>query len=466
MTSWLISNMIWASAAMLLVLAIRRPFAALFGAGPAYALWLVPALRLVMPPLPGLRAVELPDLIPPPTVILIAEDLAAPVPPAGGPGQWVPLLLALWAAGAACFLLWQIWTYGRFVRGLRRGARERGSHRGLQLIESEGVDGPISFGLLRRRIVVPADFETRYSPEERLLALDHEAIHHRRLDLWWNHLGLLILALNWFNPVAWFAFRAFRADQELACDAAVAARADTGARHDYARALVKSASRPGLIAACPLNHADQLKRRLKMMKFHKPGRLRMFGGAAAIATLGGLSLAFGSAGQAAQPTPPAPPSAPRADEHDHDEHRVIVHTIRTDEHRERHSSRSERRNSSEGDGARREERRVVSVITTAGGDGRHHPDTIDIEGPDGHRIIAPRECAGQHGRVDVSEGEANNRTRIILCSRGDGEHTPARQAEALQRARARLTEDSDIPVEHRQRVLAAIDREIARLRGQ
>ena len=32
-----------------------------------------------------------------------------------------------------------------------------------------------------------------------------------------------MLALNWFNPVAWLAFRAFRADQELACDAAVAA---------------------------------------------------------------------------------------------------------------------------------------------------------------------------------------------------------------------------------------------------
>ena len=36
---------------MLLVLAIRRPVRRLFGAGPAYALWLVPALRLVVPPL-------------------------------------------------------------------------------------------------------------------------------------------------------------------------------------------------------------------------------------------------------------------------------------------------------------------------------------------------------------------------------------------------------------------------------
>ena len=156
----------------------------------------------------------------------------------------VPLLLALWAAGAAIFLLWQAWTYRRFTQDIAREARDLGRHRGVRLIESDAVDGPISFGLFRRRIVVPADFESRYSPEERLLALDHESIHHRRLDLWWNHLGLLILALNWFNPVAWFAFKAFRADQELACDAAVAARAEPGARHDYARALVNPRADP------------------------------------------------------------------------------------------------------------------------------------------------------------------------------------------------------------------------------
>ncbi len=475
MMDWLLPNMIWASAAMLLVLAIRRPFAALFGAGPAYALWLVPAVRLVMPPLPSLSAVELPTLIPTPTVILIAEDMAAPVPPAGGPGQGVPWLLALWAAGAACFLLWQVWTYRRFVRGLRRGARDLGTHRGVRLIESEGVDGPISFGLLRRRIVVPADFEARYTPEERQLALDHEAIHHRRLDLWWNHLGLLILALNWFNPVAWFAFKAFRADQELACDAAVAARADTDARHDYARALIKSASRPGLIAACPLNHADQLKRRLKMMKFHKPGRLRMLGGAAAIATLGTLSLAFGSADAAAQPAPPAPPAqpsppagaAPRHDDHDHGNERVIVRTIHTREHRDGHGdhARSERRSD---DGGRREDRRVM--VFTHRGDGHgeragQHPTIIERHGHGGRMMVmAPEDCEGAR-RSEVNEGSDTNRTRVIVCSRG-GERSNAQQAEALQRARSRLAGDSDIPAEQRQRVLAAIDREIARLRGQ
>jgi beta-lactamase regulating signal transducer with metallopeptidase domain len=473
MTGWFLSNMIWASAAMLLVLAIRRPFASLFGAGPAYALWLVPALRLVMPPLPSWGVVELPNLIPPPTVILIAEDMAAPVPPAGGPGQWVPLLLAIWAAGAAIFLLWQVWTYQHFVRSLGRDARDLGAHRGVRLIESKAVEGPISLGLFRRRIVVPADFERRYTAGERALALDHEAIHHRRLDLWWNHLGLLILALNWFNPVAWFAFKAFRADQELACDAAVAARADSDARHDYARALVKSASRPGLIAACPLNHADQLKRRLKMMKFHRPGRLRMLGGTAAVAMLGGLSLAFGSAGAAAQPAPPAPPAPPSPPstsaphDGDRDDTRVIVRTIRTEEHGDHHEGASSERHGS-ADGDRHEERRVM-IFTNREGDGHgnrseHLRRMIETHGGDGHMTVMSDADCQDANRSEINEGTDSNRTRVIVCSRGErGERSDAQQAEALQRARARLAEDNQIPAEQRQRVLAAIDREIARL---
>ena len=470
MTGWLVSNMIWATAVMLLILAIRRPFATLFGAGPVYALWLLPAFRLAAPPLPSWGVIELPTLIPPQTVILVAEDMTAPVPPAGGPGQWVPLLLAIWAAGAAAFLFWQFWTYHRFIRSLGGDARDLGNYRGVRLIESRAVDGPISLGLFRRRIVIPADFESRYSPEERALALDHEAVHHRRLDLWWNHLGLFILALNWFNPIAWFAFRAFRADQELACDAAVAARADTEARHDYARALVKSASRPGLIAACPLNHADQLKRRLKMMKFHKPGRLRMLGGAAAIGTLGGLSLAFGSA--AAQPAPPPAPPAPPSSSapHDGDDMQVIVHTVREERG---DGARTERRESR--DGERREERRVTIITRDGDGDhAEHHgPGVVerfqlhrDPEGRPGAMVMGTPDCQDAN-RSEINEGTDDNRTRVIVCTRGrDGQRDPAQQARALQRARARLAEDNQIPAEQRERVLAAIDREIARLRGQ
>lgn len=420
MIAWLVSNMICASATMLLVLAIRRSVARLFGAGPAYALWIVPFLRLVMPPLPAIGA-DLPALLPAPSLILALEATAAPSPPDGGPGQWVPFLLAIWAGGAAVFLVWQWRAYRDFLTRLSLSSRSLGGHRGLPLLESAAVEGPVALGLLDRRIVVPADFASRYSAEEQRLALDHETIHHRRGDIWCNLVALAVLALNWFNPVAWIAFRAFRADQELACDAAVAADAGSDARHDYASALIKSASHHGMIAACPLNHADQLKRRLRMMKNHDRSRLRMFGGAAAVAVLAAASATLGSPGLA----------------HPH----------------------------AEGDGERRSERIIIMNHKAEGGEHRAHGDRSHRmrirRGADGH-LVAP-DCDGGQA-TNVEDGSGNERTRIVLCSRGNA--SPAERAERLQRARERLAGETELSAETRARITAQLDREIARLRGQ
>jgi len=103
MTAWFAENLVWASAAMLLVLAIRRPVAHWFGAGIAYALWLIPALRLVAPPAGWIGSIfnPLPSL-PPLFVAIDGAGGGAPLP-LDGPGQWVPVLLALWAGGGLLF---------------------------------------------------------------------------------------------------------------------------------------------------------------------------------------------------------------------------------------------------------------------------------------------------------------------------------------------------------------------------
>jgi hypothetical protein len=221
---------------------------------------------------------------------------AAPLPVEAGSGQWLPLILAVWAGGAVIFLVLQWLTYRSFLHRLEGSARPARPPRqgGIEALVSDIVDGPLAMGLLHPRIVLPADFERRYSPDERRLALAHEITHHRRGDIWWNLAATLVLAVNWFNPVAWIAYRAFRADQELACDAAVAASASVDERCDYARALVKSASRPGLIAACALNSANQLKRRLRMMRGHRVSQARRAGGAVALSAVALAGLAVGT----------------------------------------------------------------------------------------------------------------------------------------------------------------------------
>jgi beta-lactamase regulating signal transducer with metallopeptidase domain len=314
MIDWLIETSIAVTFLMLLVLAVRKPVAHFFGAGWAYALWALPALRLVLPPMHLLG-----DAFP----SLFSGEAAAPMEYSAAPiaaeaanaFSWEPLLLAAWLGGAAAVVVWQSWRYLAFIRRLGIGSRIHASlAQEIGIIESPEVEGPLAIGLLDRWIVVPADFGTRYTPREQRLALQHERTHHSREDIFWNMVALGVLALNWFNPVAYLAFRAFRTDQELSCDAVVAARASSDERHDYALALVKSASRPGLIAACPLNHAGQLKRRLRMIKAHRRSRLRALGGSGAVAALllTGISVTESASiaapdAAAAAPAPPAPP---------------------------------------------------------------------------------------------------------------------------------------------------------------
>ena len=49
--TWLLDTLVWTGVLIALVLAVRQPVARHFGAKIAYALWALPLLRLIMPPL-------------------------------------------------------------------------------------------------------------------------------------------------------------------------------------------------------------------------------------------------------------------------------------------------------------------------------------------------------------------------------------------------------------------------------
>jgi hypothetical protein len=137
-----------------------------------------------------------------------------------------------------------------------------------------------------------------------------------------------VLALHWFNPIAWRAFRAFRADQELACDALVLSGRAPALRHAYGRAIVKSAHGGAVSAACHLHTINELKGRLRMLSKHdRKSRTRITAGVtgAAALTLAGLALTASGTQAAANlradvgdaigvdlQDPPAAPPAPEA----------------------------------------------------------------------------------------------------------------------------------------------------------
>ena len=77
MTSWLFDTLVWTAALIALVLVLRRPVARMFGPHLAYALWLLPMLRLLFPPitLPAWMAPVKPEIATPAAEVMIFSSV-------------------------------------------------------------------------------------------------------------------------------------------------------------------------------------------------------------------------------------------------------------------------------------------------------------------------------------------------------------------------------------------------------
>lgn len=321
---------------VLLVLLIRRPVARFFGARTAYALWLIPVLRLAMPPIPVTEVVIEPAA--PPTnefitpahtddlPVLMAEVSTDDMPLAGdiyyisdtpdvapitvsastapfwADWTWQRMILPfalLWAAGTLITFLSLIFQHTRFtdkawrqtefaepdVKDLTEALRQKlNIHLPVSIRQCPYNDGPYVTGLCRRLIVVPSDFTVRFSRSEQEFALTHELMHLKRWDLPAIGVMLMVRATQWWNPAGKYLLRAFRSDQEAACDAAVLKR--TAAHpHDYASTLMKAVRiNETAVPALTLDHG--LKERLRTMRIKN----QLKGGTIAVLSLAALGL--------------------------------------------------------------------------------------------------------------------------------------------------------------------------------
>lgn len=73
-------------------------------------------------------------------------------------------------------------------------------------------------GLGSPTVVLPSRFLAELNPLEVTTILAHELAHVRRRDHWCRALETLVLALYWWNPVAWWASRGLRHSEEECCD--------------------------------------------------------------------------------------------------------------------------------------------------------------------------------------------------------------------------------------------------------
>jgi bla regulator protein BlaR1 len=275
METWLFDSLLVTTLLMAAILLVRRPVAKMFGPGITYALWLIPAARLLMPSLEGAPAQAageaqwVRDAVR--ESIMSGVPTSDPVVTAAGELtatssiDYAALGVTFWLGGAALFFIIQMIRYASMRDDLLSEATEIADIDGVSVVASDQVAGPLAFGLFKRYIAVPQDFTKTYSPAERDLALAHEMAHHKSGDLFANLAAFIILCLQWFNPVAWMSWNAFRFDQEAACDARVLAGKGAEERAIYGQALAKTAFDGVPTFATALNSPKTIIERLRRL---------------------------------------------------------------------------------------------------------------------------------------------------------------------------------------------------------
>ena len=231
----------------------------------------------------------------------------APTAPSGQT-QGLAGLLGAWALGCLVVAVMQVLRHWRFVRHLPADP-------GLCLRTPRGTS-PGLLGVWRPRLLLPMDFEERFTLPERQWILAHEAQHARRHDNAVRLLAAALQALAWFNPLLWWALPALRHDQELACDASLLSQQPAQWR-GYARALLKTDPQFAVpIAASAWQPTHPLKERIDMLKhIHRLPQWRLRAGrlalcAAAVLAVGTVQALQSERAATATRQTPAPTAKP------------------------------------------------------------------------------------------------------------------------------------------------------------
>lgn len=334
---WVLRASLHASVLVLAVLLVQRIFGSKLSPKARFALWLLVLVRLALP-----EGVESPasifNLIPngPPVPVSAAEigtaasEIEADT---AGAGPMVPVPIErsfphtiawIWLAGAVLFLATiaasavRVWRQHSRARGLTNSAilevfedcrAEMKITTPVMVAESPHVRSPLLYGFIRPRLLLPEKVTSGFSVAELRQVFLHELAHIKRMDVPVGWAAAVLLAVHWFNPLVWLAFRSMRADREMASDALAMSYSGSQSAKAYGEAIIKvlehfsrPALGPGMVGIA--EDKKQLTRRIQMIAASQHSRAWPGLGLALFALLGVLALTDAQKAEAADPAKP------------------------------------------------------------------------------------------------------------------------------------------------------------------
>lgn len=140
---------------------------------------------------------------------------------------------AVWFAGTAVIVIYGFISLIQLRRQLIGAVRLKDN-----IYLTDYVSSAFVLGIWKPRIYLPA----MLSDSEQEYIVLHEQVHIRRKDYLSKILAFTALAIHWFNPLVWLAFRLSDKDMEMSCDEAVMKKMNRDIRAEYSASLLKLAT--------------------------------------------------------------------------------------------------------------------------------------------------------------------------------------------------------------------------------
>ena len=293
---YLILNMSIASCFVIVVLLVVRQIK-LLPKRVVYPLWALAFFRLIMPfTLPtnwslfNITSGLVKRLV---TVETITQGTASSYEPGsmimmntiGAVDQYVPIKYkteALRQIFTIASIIWAVLAAAALIAAailymLTRKELNKAVYIKDNLYRSDMLLTPVLTGLIRPKLILPVSLDPD-SAEGRMVQM-HENVHKHRLDNLWRILGICIVSLHWFNPLAWIMLKAFFTDMELSCDESVIKSFNTEERKAYAQILLNFAEDKRLLVSTAFGCSGVKVRIINVLNYKK---LTMIGAAASL----------------------------------------------------------------------------------------------------------------------------------------------------------------------------------------
>ena len=283
------------SAFILLLITLRPWMKKAVSARFRNALWIIPALRLLIPfspasPLslwrfgrfqhmrtvPGSASVPLPavagkemvnKVVVQPLVnskMTVAEALPD-MPPIAFCWQAniFNILMMVWIIGILLALTCLFISNYRFHQVTQPRTRLKGLGAPLPVFLSNNLSSPCLIGVLKPRILL--NKASIRSKEIMDMVLCHELTHWQRHDHLWTLLRAVVMCVWWWNPIVWVAVKLSRVDCEAACDETITQGMNRTERESYGMSLIEL-MREKQDTALPMHVGTAMKSGKKQME--------------------------------------------------------------------------------------------------------------------------------------------------------------------------------------------------------